>query len=31
MDGRQAVVKIACIQMEPVVGDKQRNLQKSSP
>ena len=30
MDGRQeAVVKIACIQMEPVVGDKQRNLQKS--
>ena len=22
-------VKIACIQMEPVVGDKQRNLQKS--
>ena len=30
MDGRQeAVVKIACIQMEPVVGEKDRNLQKS--
>ena len=30
MGGRQeAVVKIACIQMEPVVGEKQRNLQKS--
>ena len=30
MDGRQeAVVKIACIQMEPVVGERDRNLQKS--
>jgi predicted amidohydrolase len=30
MDGRQeAVVKIACIQMEPVVGQNDRNLQKS--
>src|SRR5918994_3583883 len=30
MDGRrEAVVKIACIQMEPIVGEKDRNLQKS--
>jgi predicted amidohydrolase len=30
MGGRQeAVVKIACIQMQPVVGEKQRNLQTS--
>ncbi|MFZ5789589.1 MAG: nitrilase family protein [Pseudomonadota bacterium] len=26
---REAVVKIACIQMEPVVGEKQRNLRRS--
>lgn len=25
----EAVVKIACIQMEPVVGEKQRNLSRS--
>ena len=30
MGGRQeAMVKIACIQMEPVVGERDRNLQKS--
>jgi predicted amidohydrolase len=27
--GSEALVKIACIQMEPIVGDKERNLRRS--